>query len=99
MVFQPNAGICLLVIFDNIIQCLKALWETCVTHVAPKRLRLWPLGAEAVPLSIVSPTATRVTLAVLGVCALVPLAGLVARQGFRVPAWMSWLKTGQNLGR
>jgi hypothetical protein len=99
IVFQPNTGICLAVIFGNIIQLLAALWETCVTYVTPKSLGSKPHRTEAAPFSVVPSTMTRVMLTVLGAHALNPLAGLTVCQELRAHAWMAWQKTGRNLGR
>jgi hypothetical protein len=38
VVYLSNIWICLAVIFDDVIQCLEAFWETRVTHVAPECL-------------------------------------------------------------
>jgi hypothetical protein len=35
---QPNAWICLTVVFDDVIRCPEMFWETCVMHIAPDRL-------------------------------------------------------------
>jgi hypothetical protein len=76
-VFQPNAGICPTIVFYDVMRCLKALWETHITHVASKRLGPWPLGVEAVPLSVctLSPPP--------------PTVGLTIHQGLRVHVWMA----------
>jgi hypothetical protein len=38
VVFQPNVGVCLAVVFDDIIQCLETFREICVTYVASESL-------------------------------------------------------------
>jgi hypothetical protein len=38
VVVQPNVGIYLIVVFDDVIQCPETLWETRVTHIALERL-------------------------------------------------------------
>jgi hypothetical protein len=52
-----------------------------------------------VPLSVIKPTLTRITRAVLRACTLIPLAGLVARRGLGAPAQMARPKMDRNLGR
>jgi hypothetical protein len=89
VVLQPNVGVCLAVIFDDVVRCAKMFWETCVMHVAPKRLGPWLLRAEATPLLVITPTATWVTCEVFRVCALVPLVGLMVHQGLKVPICMA----------
>jgi hypothetical protein len=85
VVLQPNAGVVgFAVIFYNVLRHPKALRETHVTRITPEHLGPWPLEAEVVPLSIIAPTVTRVTLAVLGMCALIPpsrLIGVLGAQG------------------
>jgi hypothetical protein len=99
VVLQPNARVCLTVIFDDVARCMKTFWETCIMHVAPERLGPWPLRAEATPLWVFMPVATWVTFEVFRVCALVPPTGLMAHQGLKAPICMAQLKTGWNLGR
>jgi hypothetical protein len=53
VVLQPNTGIRLTVVFDNVIRCLEMLREACVMHVALECLGPWPLEAEAMPLSVI----------------------------------------------
>jgi hypothetical protein len=98
IVLQPNIVVGFAVVLDDVIRRPEELWETCVTHIVPECLGVWPLGAEAMPLSIVAPTATWVTRAVLRMCALVPSASLTAHRGLGASAWMARLDTGWNLG-
>jgi hypothetical protein len=98
IVFQPNIGICLVIVFDDIIWCLKMIWETRIMPIAPKRLGLWPLRAEAVPFPVVMPTAMPVMHTVLGLCNLIPPVGLMVLRGLRMTIRMVWPNVGQNLG-
>jgi hypothetical protein len=61
LVLQPNARVCLTILFDNVIRCPKTFWKICVMHVAPECVGPWPLRAEGTPLSVVMPAATWVT--------------------------------------
>jgi hypothetical protein len=70
VVLQPNARICFVIIFDNIIRCLKAFREACVAHVAPKQFRPWPFRAKAMPFLII---ATQIARAVFRMCPSSPL--------------------------
>jgi hypothetical protein len=89
-VFQPNAGICPTIVFYDVMRCLKALWETHITHVASKRLGPWPLGVEAVPLSVctLSPPPPPPP----------PHGGLDDPSGAKGACLDGPPKTGQNLG-
>jgi hypothetical protein len=98
IVFQPNAGICVVIILENVIPCLEVLWKTNVTDVVHERLGPSPLGAEAMPLSLIAPTRMQVTLTVLKACTLIPLVDSTVRQGLKALAWMARPKSGQNLG-
>jgi hypothetical protein len=72
IVFQPNIGIRLTGVLDDIIRCSEALREAPITRVAPERLEPQSLRAEATPLLVVAPVATRITCVMLGACALIP---------------------------
>jgi enamine deaminase RidA (YjgF/YER057c/UK114 family) len=98
IVLQPNDVVGFVVVLDDVIRRPEVLRETCVTHIVPERLGAWPLVAEAMPLSIIAPAATRVTRAVLGMCALVPSASLTAHRGLGASAWIARLDTDWNLG-
>jgi hypothetical protein len=56
IVFQPNIRVGFAIILDDVVRHLEMFQETRVAHIAPERLGPWPLGAEAMPLSIVAPT-------------------------------------------
>jgi hypothetical protein len=38
VVLQPNTGICLNIVFDDVIWCPETFWETRVMHIIPERL-------------------------------------------------------------
>jgi hypothetical protein len=96
IVLQPNVGICLTVVFDDIIWCPETFWETRVMRVAPECLGPWPIWARLCPLVNASDTMW-VTCAVLEMCALIPPAGLMACQGLRIPVRMVWPNVGRIL--
>jgi hypothetical protein len=83
VVLLANPGVGFAVVLHDIIWCPKAIWETHVIYVAPKRLGPWPLGAEAAPLSIVVPAVTWVMHVMLRMCALIspPPSGLDGTSG------------------
>jgi hypothetical protein len=54
-VLQPNTGIAVTVILDDVVGRSKTLREA---HVAPKCLGPWPLVAKSMPFSITMPAAT-----------------------------------------
>jgi hypothetical protein len=58
VVLQPNTGIGFAAVLDDVVGHPKMLREACVTHVAPKRFRPWPLGVKAMPFSIIVPIVT-----------------------------------------
>jgi hypothetical protein len=57
-VLQPNTGIVVTVILDDVVGRSKTLREAHVAHVAPKCLGPWPLVAKSMPFSITMPAAT-----------------------------------------
>jgi hypothetical protein len=67
VVLEPNVGIGLTVILDDVVGHPKMPGEARVVHVAPEHLGSWPLGAKAMPFSITVPTVALVAHAVLGV--------------------------------
>jgi hypothetical protein len=72
VVLQPNTRIGFAVILDDVVGRPKTLREARAMHIAPKHFRPWPLGAKAVPFSIIVPTVMQVACAVLGACLFIP---------------------------
>jgi hypothetical protein len=58
--------VCLVVVFDDVIQCLKTFWGSCIMHVASERLWPWSLKTEAASLPVIVSTAAWVPCAMLG---------------------------------
>jgi hypothetical protein len=65
-------------------------------HIASKRPWAHSLRIEIAPLPVITPTTMRVPRMVLELGALVPLAGLTARLGYRASVQMTWPDMGQD---
>jgi hypothetical protein len=95
--------VCLVVVFDDVIQCLKTFWGSCIMHVASERLWPWSLKTEAASLPVIVSTAAWVPCAMLGLgiifCPSPPIAGLTVHLGFLAPVWMIQSDMGQDLSR
>jgi hypothetical protein len=87
VVFQPNIGICLAVVFDDVIWCLETFWEMLITHVAPECLGPWPIKAEAVPLLIITPTTAWVVCCARTVRPCPPVSLTMRRGSGRLFGW------------
>jgi hypothetical protein len=72
VVLQPNTGIDLAIVLDNIVGHPKTLREACIAHVAPERFRPMPLRAKTALFSVIASTTAQVVCTVLGACPLVP---------------------------
>jgi hypothetical protein len=58
VVLQPDIGIGLAVILDDVVGRTKTPREARIAYVAPECFRSWPLGAKAAPFLIAVPTMT-----------------------------------------
>jgi hypothetical protein len=72
VVLQPNTRIGFAIVLDDVVGRPKMLREARAMHIAPKHFRPWPLGAKAVPFSIIVPTVMQVACVVLGACLFIP---------------------------
>jgi hypothetical protein len=82
VVLQPNDGIDLTIILDDVAWHSKMLWEARVTHGAFERFRPRSFGAKAASLVIVTASTMWVPRVVLGLCIFIPLVILVVHIGF-----------------
>jgi hypothetical protein len=67
VVLQPNIGICVAIILDDVVGHTEMPREARIMHVAPERFRSWPLRAKAAPFLIAAPATTLIACVVLGV--------------------------------
>jgi hypothetical protein len=79
---QPNTGVGVAVILDDVAWHPKTFWKMRITHVAFECYWPWSFRTETMSLAVVTPSALRSLCVVLGLCIFIPLAVLMARLGF-----------------
>jgi hypothetical protein len=58
VILQPDVGVSIAVVLDNVAWCLKTLWEMSVTHGASKHLWARPFMTEDASFTVITvPTA------------------------------------------
>jgi hypothetical protein len=72
VIFPLNTGVCLAIVFDDVIRCLETFWELCITHVPSTHIQPWSLRTEVASLPVIRSTAAQVPHTMLGLGVLVP---------------------------